>query len=271
VGRHTQQRSVAGVIDELGTVFATFDHRTQDSGNISYGVVTAGGRKLFAKTAGHGEPSPGGTPHAARVVALRRAAEVHRDVDHPALVPLEEVVEAEDGVVVVYEWFTGELLRSPEKKRGDPDEAGSRFRRLPVPEITAALDSIIDLHAALDSAGWVSGDVYDGCLMYDFGSRDIRFMDFESYQRGPYLNDVGRLPGSTRFMAPEEYTKGALIDVRTTIFNLGKFIEWFLPQQVSTRPAMRHVMVRATAGDQTDRYESIGTFQQAWRSALRVG
>ena len=260
---------MAGVIDELGVVFATFDQRTQDSGNISYGVVTASGRKLFAKTAGHGDPSPGGTPHAARVVALRRAAEVHQDVDHPALVPLEEVVEATDGVVVVYDWFTGELLRSPEQKRDDPDEAGSRFRRLPATEITAALDSIIDLHVALDRAGWVSGDVYDGCLMYDFGSRDIRFMDFESYRRGPYLNDVGRLPGSTRFMAPEEYTKGALIDVRTTIFNLGKFIEWFLPRPVSTRAAIRHVMVRATADDQTDRYESIGAFQQAWRAALR--
>lgn len=38
--------------------------------------------------------------------------------------------------------------------------------------------------------------------MYDFAAREIRFMDLECYRRGPYRNEVGRLPGSTRFMAP---------------------------------------------------------------------
>lgn len=260
-------RAVAELVASLGRVFATFDHRTQDSGNISYGIVTAAGRRLFAKTAGRDEPSPGGTPYAARVAALRRAAEIHREVAHPALVPLDEIVEASDGIVVVYDWFPGELLRSPPERRDDPAEAGAHFRALPAAEIAAALDSIIDLHVSLERAGWVSGDVYDGCLMYDFATHDIRFMDFESYRRGSYVNDVGRLPGSTRFMAPEEYAAGALVDARTTAYNLAKIVEWFLARH-GLDTELRQVVARATADAPAERHESLAAFQAAWRAAL---
>ena len=42
-------------LNSLGSVFAVFDGRTQDSGNISYGVQTAQGH-YFVKTAGHHLP-----------------------------------------------------------------------------------------------------------------------------------------------------------------------------------------------------------------------
>lgn len=173
-------------------MFAIFNDLTQDSGNISFGIQTPDG-KLFAKTAGRNEPSPGGTPFVQRITALRRAAEVHHGVDHPALVHLVDVVDATDGIVVVYEWFDGDLLRSPAERRDDPGEPGMRFRHLPAGEIVAALDKIIDLHVHLDAAGWVSGDVYDGCVMYDFVTQAVRFMDFECYRSGTYVNnDVPR-------------------------------------------------------------------------------
>jgi hypothetical protein len=187
---------VAAVIGQMGHIFVTFDARTQDSGHISYGVLGADGRRWFVKTAGDSSDSPGGKSPEERLEVLRRAAAIQGTVDHPALVPLEAVVEASDGVLIVHDWFGGELLRSPTEKRADPDEAYSRFRALPFPEIATALDAVISAHVALEHAGWIAGDFYDGCLMYDFDKREIKLVDLEAYHRGPYVNKVGRLPGS---------------------------------------------------------------------------
>ncbi len=192
-----------------------------------------------------------------------RAASVQLEVQHPGLVPLEAVVHVPDGVLVVHEWFEGELLRSPPERRDHPDEAGTRFRALPVPEVAAALDRVIDLHVALERAGWVAGDLYDGALMYDFAARSIVVVDLECYQRGPYLNEVGRLPGSTRFMAPEEHRRGALVDERTTVFNLGRLLELSLPD-----PRLAEVVAAATDPDRARRPPSVAALQEQWRAAL---
>lgn len=262
----TVREALAG----LGTVFATFDHRTQDSGNVSYGIRTPDGGAVFAKTAGTPEPSPGGTPYAARVALLRRTVAVHEAVAHPALLPVRDVLETADGPVVVQDWFPGELLRSPAELREHPDEAGSRFRARPAADIVAALDTVIDLHVVLDRAGWTSGDLYDGCVMYDFASGTVKFIDLECYRPGPYVNDVGRLPGSTRFMAPEEFARGATIDGRTTTFNLGRLAAWFLSRH-EVAWALRTELDRATAPDPADRHPSLGAFQKAWQAALAAG
>ena len=49
-------QSPDGFLQSTGQVFAVFDERTQDSGNISYGVL-AGARRFFVKTAGMPENS----------------------------------------------------------------------------------------------------------------------------------------------------------------------------------------------------------------------
>lgn len=257
--------ATAEVVAGLGTVFTVFD-RTQDSGHVSYGVRAADGRRLFLKTSGRPEPSPGGTSRADRAEALRRTARLQMAVDHPALVPLREVVETSDGVVLVYDWFDGELLGSPALRRQDPAEAHQRFMRLPAPEIATALDQVLTLHVALEDAGWVVGDFYDGCLMYDFTTRRIVVMDFECYRPGPYLNDQGRLPGSTRFMAPEEHQLGATVDSRTTVFGLGRMLEILLLARHSL-PAVAALVARATASDPDDRPASVADLHAAWSAA----
>src|SRR3954463_7959144 len=130
--RTRSDRSVAGTVDRLGRTFAVFDARSQDSGHISYGVEAADGRRWFVKTAGTSSVSPGGTTHRERAEALRRAAAVQGEVDHPAVAPLAGGLEGSDGVRRVEEWFDGELLRSPPESRHDPGEAHSRFRGLPL-------------------------------------------------------------------------------------------------------------------------------------------
>lgn len=91
--------SVKLVLDRLGRTFATFDARSQDSGHISYGVIDADGRRWFVKTAGDDVDSPGGATRQERAAALRHAAALQEALDHPALVPLEAVIEASDGVL----------------------------------------------------------------------------------------------------------------------------------------------------------------------------
>jgi ribosomal protein S18 acetylase RimI-like enzyme len=257
--------TTAEVVASLGTTFAVFD-RTQDSGHVSYGVVTADGRRLFVKTSGGPEDSPGGLSRAGRAEALRRTARLHGEVEHPTLVTLHEVVEARDGVVLVHEWFEGELLGCPRDRRDDPAEAHDRFKRLPAGEIATALDQVLSLHVALEQAGWIAGDFYDGCLMYDAGTRRIVVMDFESYRQGAYLNDRGRLPGSTRFMAPEELRLGATVDSRTTVFNLGRMLEIFLLARHDL-PSVAAVVARATAERPEARPASVSDLWAAWRAA----
>ena len=67
----------------------------------------------------------------------------------------------------------------------------------------------------------------------------------------------GRMFGSTRFMAPEEFEKGHVIDERTTVFALGRTMTIFLGAAASTvattacaeDPARRHPTVAALAAD----------------------
>ncbi|MFC6707928.1 hypothetical protein [Flexivirga alba] len=243
-----------------------FDSRTQDSGHISYGVRDLSGRRWFVKTPGAEAPSAGGTTREERSRALELAAEVSSAVEHPALIPLDRIIETEEGVVTVSAWFDGELVRAPAELRDDPEHAFSRFKSLPTNEIVAALDAIIELHVRLGEEGWIAGDLYDGCLMYDFATRAIKVMDFECYHRGSYVNHVGRLPGSTRFMAPEESTKGAVIDCRTTVFNLGRMIEILLLERNPDHPS-RDVVRAATSEDPSKRPASLADFHRAWRAA----
>lgn len=254
------------VVNLLGEIFAVFDSRTQDSGHISYGVRDASGRRWFIKTPGADAVSPGGVNRAARSQALELSAEVSTAVTHSALIALDRIIDTDEGVVTVSAWFDGELLRAPAELRDDPDHAFSRFKSLPPGEVVAALDEVIDLHLQLDAAGWIAGDFYDGCLMYDFASRTIKVMDFECYHRGSYVNRVGLLPGSTRFMAPEERRRGAVIDSRTTVFNLGRMIEILLLERHPDHPA-RVAAAAATREEPAERPASLRDFHRVWRSA----
>ena len=201
----------ATYLDQLGTIFTRFD--TQDSGNIAYGVQTAAAR-YFVKTAGDPAAPNQFLDFDARVALLRNAIELARSVDHPALPTLYAVIESAAGPLLVYDWRDGDLLHNPADRE--------RFQALPTDEIHTALDTLYDLHAALDAADWVQGDFYDGSLLYDFATHRLTVMDLDSYHRGPHHNTMGRMFGSTRFMAPEELALGAPIDTRTTAYALAR-------------------------------------------------
>ncbi|HEX4197816.1 MAG TPA: hypothetical protein VHZ26_10270 [Caulobacteraceae bacterium] len=257
-------------LSQVGAIFAAFDARTQDSGNVSFGIETDG-RRWFVKTAGDpAYPAPF-LPHRERVALLANARHLAESVSHRALAPFKGVVQSAWGPMLVYDWVEGELIRTPEAQRGDPASAFQRFRSLPPDEISAAIDTILDLHVALCGAGWVACDFYDGSLMYDFARRTIRVIDLDSYHVGPFTNEMGRMFGSTRFMAPEEFELGARIDQRTTVFNLGRAMAVLLGDGGLGRAGFRgddaqhKAMTRACRSDPAARFQSVASLARAWR------
>jgi serine/threonine-protein kinase len=264
-----------------GTVLAEFGHLTQDSGNVSW-LVDLGDRRVFVKTAGApGEPGLGApTPyfdHAGRARLLRNAAELAGSIQHTALPRLLNVIESPWGPVLVYEAAQGELVWVPPDQRGDPASAYQRLAHLPAERLLAVFDVLIDLHVALAEVGWVAGDLYDGCLIVDFETTELKVVDLDCYRRGPSRNDMGRMFGSSRFMAPEELVLGAVIDERTTVFTLGRLV-WHFGTRLSEQaddfcgaPELEDVVARACRLAPPDRWESVAAFAHAWTVARRGG
>lgn len=245
-------------LDTVGTVFRVFDR--QDSGCASYGVAVDAER-WFVKTST--------TPSARR--ALGRAVAFHAAVRHPAIIHLRARFEAAGQLVLTYPWADGTLLYhatvDPRLPRRHPDSAWSRFRRLAVAEVEAAVAAIFDAHLAVDEAGFVASDLYDGCFLYDFERRQMRLLDFDEYRPGPFVATEPPC-GSSRFMAPEEVL-GGTFDRRTTVFTLGRAARLLLDagdDEAAWRGTAGQLAVlhRATRPDPADRYADVGDLVAAW-------
>jgi serine/threonine protein kinase len=259
----------------VGTVFAEFGALTQDSGNVSYGVQI-GAERYFVKTAGRPGDPRRFLNHAARVALLRNAVRLSESCHHPTLPRLYRVIESPSGPLLVYQWLDGELIGTPRARRDDPECAFQRFRRLPAATIQGRLDAVFDLHHELAGAGWIAVDFYDGSLIYDFKSGGLGIIDLDMYREGPFRNEMGRMFGSTRFMAPEEFELGALIDERTNVFVMGRTALVFLSDGTLNADAFRgtrdlfEVVARACEPERSRRYDSMAAFYSAWRAARAV-
>ena len=256
----------------VGDLFALFN--TQDSGNVSYGV-RIDGERYFVKTAGDPDDPRPYLSHEQRVALLRNAVALAQSVAHPALCRLHHVIESPQGPLLVYEWLEGELLGVPRAQRDDPASAHQRFRALPPAEILDALDLIFDLHTYLAEKGWIAVDFYDGCLLYDFKQRTLRIMDLDTYHQGPFTNTMGRMFGSSRFMPPEEFQLGAVIDQSTNVFTLGRMAAVFLSDGTLERAPFRGnealyaVVCQACQEDRNERFASMADFYAAWCAARK--
>jgi serine/threonine-protein kinase len=258
-------------------VLAEFGHLSQDSGNVSW-QVESNAQRLFVKTAGPTGPPPPGRPrpyldHEARVRLLRNAIDLASSCRHPALPRLLNVIESPAGPALIYEAAAGELVGCPRWQRQDPASAYQRFAHLPADRLLAVFDVLLDLHVTLATAGWVASDLYDGCLIVDFATGRLTVIDLDSYRRGSSINDMGRMFGATRFMAPEEFELGAVIDERTTAFNLGRLV-WHFGTRLSERadqfcgpPALARVVRQACQPARIDRPASVASFVEDWRTA----
>ncbi len=140
----------------------------------------------------------------------------------------------------------------------------------------AQFNAVFDLHCELAGAGWIAVDFYDGCFIYDFKSGRLGIVDLDMYNHGPFRNERGRLFGSTRFMAPEEFEQGALIDEQTNVFVMGRTALVFLSDGTLKADAFRgtralfQVVAKACEAERARRYESIAAFYRAWCAARKT-
>ncbi|MDN5764757.1 MAG: hypothetical protein L0H96_02390 [Humibacillus sp.] len=267
----------ANYVRQCSTVIREFNHLSQDSGNASW-LVESQGRRLFVKTAGTSRPpAPGARvpylDHPARVRLLRNTIDLARSCDHHALPTLMNVIESPAGPALVYEAVPGELVGVPSGRRSDPTSPYRRFAQLPASVLLGLFDTLIDLHVALAAAGWVAGDLYDGCLIVDFRAPDLRVIDLDSYRQGTTTNTMGRMFGSTRFMAPEEFELGAQLDERTTVFTLGRIVWHFATRFTETRAefcgpdGVAKAVAQACQTAPTDRPAGVADFAASWFTA----
>lgn len=234
-----------------GLAFALFDQ--QDSGCVSFGIEVAG-QDWFVKTAT--------TPDAA--ASLANAVEVHGRCRHRAVVSPVRVFE-EPSLTLVYPWLDGTVLNHA-TIAGSDRRVLERFRRLPIDRIERAVAVVLDAHAELAAWGLVAVDFYDGCLLYDFDNDKIWLIDLDEYRPGPFVVDADRLPGSTSYMAPEEFTRGAVIDERTTVFNLGRMLHHLFATDDGWRGTIhqRAVVEVATDADPLQRHSSVAALFEDW-------
>lgn len=84
---------------------------------------------------------------------------------------------------------------------------------------------------------------------------------------------MGRMFGSSRFMAPEEFERGTLIDQRTTVFTMGRTAAILLSDGTLDRPpfrgsdALHAVVCRACALGPAERFPTLDGFHRAWQAA----
>jgi serine/threonine-protein kinase len=253
-------------LNQVGEVFRAF--REQDSGCVSFGVLAAG-RRWFVKH----------SSDLRAIAGLERARALHAAVQHPALPALHHSFRTSDGLALVLDWVPGELLRKYVRfprgeHRCDPTCPHARFRSLPLPRVLDILDTVYDVHLLLAERGYVASDFYDGCIVYDFEGAQTYLCDFDEYRLGPFVLQAERNFGSHRFMAPEEFRRGAVIDQVTNVFTLGRTAVILLGDD--TRPqtawrgtrAMRRVVDRATDPDRARRHPSVRAFVEDWRSVI---
>lgn len=253
---------VAECLARIGEVFRVF--AKQDSGCVAYGVrLPDRDERWFVKTAVDAEG----------LRSLERAWGFHRAVRHPVIVPQVHRVATRDGPAVVMPWRDGEVLYHPaERGSGDRTGVGSpmaRFRALPVARVEEAFARVLDAHLAVEAAGHVAVDLYDGALLYDFAAHEMHLVDLDEYRPGPFVLDAERLPGSTRFMAPEEFERGSTIDLRTTVHVLGRTARLLLDAGDEERAwrgtaAQLGVLERATRPEPAERFAGVREFADAW-------
>jgi serine/threonine protein kinase, bacterial len=267
LGIRDVEEGVEPYLRRCGEVDAVFPAR--DSHNTCFRVLV-GGRRWFVKYAERPEA----------VGDLESSLRFHASVSHPAIIPVEGCVRTPQGIALIHEWRDGDILNDPSLLGAVPrrhvDSAFSRFRRLPLPEVLAGIETIIDAHVEVAERGFVAVDFYDGSIVYDFARHRLHLLDLDSYRPGPYVLERTRQYGSTRFMAPEEFQRGATIDERTTVYTLGRAAFVFLstgwqgesePDQWRASAGLYAAARKATATEPEQRFPSVRHLADAWRAA----
>ena len=251
-------------LSEYGRVFKTFDD--QDSGNICFGTEKDG-QRYFIKFAGAPTEQYNGNP-ADAVARLKATLPVYSELQHENLIELVEAKDAGCGFAMVFKWATGDCMG-----RMYP-AAHRRFMQLPVDARLKVFRDILSFFEYIESQNYVAIDFYDGSIMYDFKNCKTTICDIDFFHKQPCINDMGRMWGSSRFQAPEEFQLGAVIDEITNVYTLGATAFALFGEYNRTRDKWQlsdklfEVAARAVSDDRANRQQTIRQFTAEWEAAL---
>lgn len=245
---------------DLGKVFAVRDE--QDSGNLGIGLQTVHGKR-FLKLAGvrtiHSQVEP-----KAAIRNLARAAHLYRELTSPLLPVFRGEIAREVSFSLLFDWVEGEnLYRGKQPASGSDGNGYERFRKLPLATRKQILLKLMNFMEMVSQEGLIAVDLYDGNFVYDFTTGKFYLFDLDEFCAGPFINP-GRLSGSTRFMAPEEMTAGAVIDERVNVSRLGALMFFLLgDERTRTRADWQaderlfEIALKATARKPEERYTCV--------------
>jgi len=255
-----RQEADFGWLAAYGRVCRVWDGHL--SGNLCFGVEGPYGR-LFIKYAGAWTVNSSIPP--SRAVRTLAAAMAVYGFRHPSMIPLLACGPVGGGFAAVFPWLDAPPL----------SEAEERARRLPLETQLRMLDGIFDLHAYLAENGYVSVDFHDGHVLVDFEGGRALLSDADMYRRKPAFNDRGRMYGSSRFLAPEEYDLGAPLDECTVVYHMGALaFAFFGDNQERSRKkwigpgTLYAVAERACRERREERHPAVRAFLDAWREAV---
>lgn len=252
-------------IKRYGRVFKVYDD--QDSGNICFGVQN-GENRYFVKFAGAPTVQYAGTPGNA-IARLKASVPVYRDLAHPNLVKLIKAVKAGSGFAVIFEWTDGECMgrQYPQSRQ--------KFLQMSANTKLDVFDAILSFHAHIIDKGYVAIDFYDGSIMYDFSVKKTLICDIDFYSKALYINNMGRMWGSSRFMSPEEFKLGAVIDEITNVYLMGATAFALFagyertPEKWQLSEELYNVALKAVSNERSQRQQSILHFIEEWNKARR--
>lgn len=253
-------------LKKYGKVFKVFDN--QDSGNICFGI-DSGRERYFVKFAGAPTAEYQGELQDA-VSRLKATVPIYQDIRHDTLARFLFAEEVGRGFVMVFEWADGTCM-------GKQYEDGHRsILALPVQEKISIFQRIAAFMQCVARSGYVAIDFYDGSILYDANTRKVTVCDMDCFRKSPCINDMGRMWGSSRFMSPEEYEKGAVIDEVTNVYNLAQMaFSLFTDSDRQERnwPLSKEsyaVLLKATSAAREDRFPSIADFIFDWENAVSL-
>lgn len=243
-----------------GKVFRVFDE--QDSGNICFGTEK-GGEKYFIKYAGASPIAYDSEPCEA-VGRLKATVPIYENLKHKNLITYVDSQEIGGGFAMRFQWTDGVCMGRmyPESHR--------KFISLPQEAKLRVFADVLDFMQYTASQKFVAIDFYDGSILYDFEKQKTTVCDIDFFRKQPTVNDMGRMWGSSVFMSPEEFERGAPLDEITNIYTLGALAfalfgdykrdlgHWSLSEE------LYKVAVKATSADRAKRQQSIKELTQEW-------
>ena len=169
---------------------------------------------------------------------------------------------------MVFKWADGDCMG-----RMYP-AAHRRFMQLPVNDRLAVFSDILSFLECVVSRNYVAIDFYDGSIMYDFANGKTTICDIDLFRKQPCINDMGRMWGSSRFQAPEEFQLGAVIDEITNVYTVGATAFALFGEYNRTRDKWQlsdklfEVVTKAVSDNRAERQQSIRQLREVWEAAI---